>query len=127
MPDEAYNPLVRELFFGMKAASIPEPAGGEWVVGEAGSIEIGTWVRFALHLQRGRVTETRFKAYGCPHTLAATAWFAGQMREKALTDVLAKGVQEVVRQLEVPPEKLGRLLIVEDALRDCQRRTLGSV
>lgn len=127
MANDAYNPLVRELFCAAKPDDNLAARGGEWVLGEAGSIENGTWVRFALRLERGRVTEARFKAYGCPHTLAAAAWFAGQVRGRALDQVLAEGVEQVVSRLEVPPEKLGRLLIVEDALRDCQRRSGGAV
>jgi len=99
----------------------------ERVVGEAGSVEVGTWVRFAIGFEDGRVTEARFKAYGCPHTLAAAAWLAEHLRGRALDAVLADGIQEVARHLEVPVEKLGRLLIVEDALRDCQRRAAHSV
>ncbi len=122
MPREAYNPLVRELFFSARQADDRPPQGAEWITGAAGSIELGTWVRFALCLESGRVTEARFKAYGCPHTLAAAASLAGSLRGRVLDELLAEGVQELFRRLEVPPEKLGRLLIVEDALRACQRR-----
>lgn len=97
------------------------------IIGEAGSVDLGTWVRFAISFEGGRVTEARFKAYGCPHTLAATAWLAEHLRGRALDDVLATGVQEVTARLGVPVEKLGRLLIVEDALRDCQLRASRTV
>lgn len=127
MSREAYNPLVRELFFRARLSDDPHLRGREWVMGAAGSIEMGTWVRFALRLERGRVMEARFKAYGCPHTLAAAAWLAGQLRGRVLDELLADGVQELVSRLEVPPEKLGRLLIVEDALRDCQQRSPSAV
>ena len=99
----------------------------ERAVGEAGSVEAGSWVRFAIGFEGGRVTEARFKVYGCPHTLAAAAWFAEQLRGRRLEEVLAGGVQEAARQLEVPVEKLGRLLIIEDALRECQRRMSRTV
>ncbi|HJS22282.1 MAG TPA: iron-sulfur cluster assembly scaffold protein [Steroidobacteraceae bacterium] len=94
--------------------------GGDWAIGNAGSTEAGTWVRFALRSRAGRVTEARFKAYGCPHTLAAVAWLAEHARDKTLAQLAAEGLEEVVRSLDIPTEKLGRLLIVQDALRDCQ-------
>lgn len=121
-----YSPLVCELFSSAQADADLTPRG-EWVLGEAGGIETGTWVRFALRLEHGRVTEARYKAYGCPHTLAAVAWFAAQARGRALDQVPAEGAREVASRLELPPEKLGRLLVVEDALRDCQRRSPGAV
>ena len=89
-------------------------------MGSAGSIEAGTWVRIGLRLDGGRVTEARFKAYGCPHTLAAVAWLAEDARGKTLTELAAQGLEEVVGHLDIPVEKLGRLLIVQDALRDCR-------
>lgn len=97
------------------------------IIGEAGSVDVGTWVRFAIDFRAGRVTEARFKAYGCPHTLAAAAWLTEHLRGRALDDVLATGIQEARVALGVPVEKLGRLLIVEDALRDCQRRAARAV
>jgi NifU-like protein involved in Fe-S cluster formation len=90
------------------------------VTGSAGSIDAGTWVRFALRLRGGRVTEARFKAYGCPHTRAAVAWLAEHAPDKTLAELAAQGLEEVVRRLDIPAEKLGRLLIVQDALRDCR-------
>jgi hypothetical protein len=36
--------------------------------------------------------------------------------------MLTGGVQAAAQALQVPVEKLGRLLVIEDALRDCQRR-----
>jgi cysteine desulfurase len=99
----------------------PGETGSERTIGEAGSVAGGTWVRFALAIDRGRVTDARYKVYGCPHTLAAAAWFAEQLRGRRIEDVLEGGAREAARQIEVPVEKLGRLLVIEDALRDCQR------
>jgi cysteine desulfurase len=94
--------------------------GGDWAIGSAGSVTAGTWIRFALRLRGGRVTEARFRAYGCPHTLAAVGWLAEQARGKTLAELVGLGLEEVVRRHDIPAEKLGRLLIVQDALRDCR-------
>jgi NifU-like protein involved in Fe-S cluster formation len=125
LPSAAYSPLVRELLGRSRAVSRPDPNAAEWAIGEAGGVESGTWVRFALRLQDGRVTEARFKAYGCPHTLAAVAWLAEHARGRPLEESTAQGLEEVVRRLDIPAEKLGRLLIVQDALRDCRQRKIG--
>jgi hypothetical protein len=37
-----------------------------------------------------------------------------------LAELVALGLEEVVRRHDIPAEKLGRLLIVQDALRDCR-------
>ena len=63
------------------------------------------------------VKSARFSAYGCPHTLAVTAWLC-EVLEGARLDAGAPGTPaDWAEKFAVPAEKLGRLLIVEDALR----------
>lgn len=126
MAGAAYNPLVREFLVGSQPAAPPDSSQGDWVIGSAGGLEIGTWVRLAFRLQGGRVMEARFKAYGCPHTLASVAWLAEHARSKTLAELSAEGLEEVVRRLEIPAEKLGRLLIVQDALTDARQSRIAA-
>ncbi len=109
-----YSPLV--------ASHFANPVGtGGWpegaAVGEAGSEELGTRVRFALLVGGGAVTEARFQAFGCPHTIAAASWLAEHLKGQPLDRAPPMPILELGRLLEVPTEKLGRLLVVEDALR----------
>ena len=55
-------------------------AGARCVRGEAGRERCGTRVRFVLRLAGGRVCEARYRAYGCPYTLAACEWLATRLR-----------------------------------------------
>ncbi len=85
--------------------------------GQAGSEADGTAVTFELQIGGGIVNSARFSAYGCPHTLAVTAWLCEAL-EGARTDNLAVGTPvDWAEKFAVPPEKLGRLLVVEDALQ----------
>jgi cysteine desulfurase len=85
--------------------------------GQAGREHDGAAVAFELHISGGTVKSARFSAYGCPHTLAVSAWLCEAL-EGARTDNLAVGAPiEWAEKFAVPPEKLGRLLVVEDALR----------
>jgi NifU-like protein involved in Fe-S cluster formation len=72
-------------------------------------------VRFMLRLLGERVLEARYRAYGCPYTLAACEWLARQL-EAGARDRLG-GPAAWAARLRIPPAKLGRLLVVEDALR----------
>ena len=121
MVGATYSPLVRKLLGSARATPKPDTSQGDWAIGEAGSVDSGTWLRFALQLHGGRVTEARFKAYGCPHTRAAVAWLAEHSRGRTLEEAVAQGLEEVAGRLDIPAEKLGRLLIVQDALRACRR------
>jgi cysteine desulfurase len=118
------NEVTRRYF--RAAARPPEFAGGSppaWVrAGSAGRRAEGTWVHFELHLggsepEDGIVKSARFSAYGCPHTLAVAAWLC-EVLEGVRIDACRPGTpSEWADKFAVPAEKLGRLLIVEDALR----------
>jgi len=117
--DLKYSALVRELFGQPKHVGTL-PRGPGVAIGEAGNIERGAWVRFYLGIGGGRVTDARFRAYGCPHTLAAAEWVCRHVTGRSVTEASSPGfvsAPQWATALEAPAEKLGRLLIVEDALR----------
>jgi len=117
MPATDYSPLV-ERYFAQPFGAGCWPAGaGPTVGGEAGSEEQGTRVRFELLSVGGVVTEARFQAFGCPHTIAAAAWLTEHLAGRPLDRAMPIPILEVGELLEVPAEKRGRLLVVEDALR----------
>jgi len=112
------SPLARLLFAGLPGAGTLEAAPGVFR-GEAGAAESGTWARFHVRIADGTVRDARFQAYGCPHTLAVVAWLTRQLSGRALCELAVGKPAEWARALDVPIEKLGRLLVVEDALHAC--------
>jgi cysteine desulfurase len=113
------NPLARRYF--LAPPRIPRFAAGAAPAdvrhGRAGREADGTAVFFELQIADGIVKSARFSAYGCPHTLAVVAWSCEAL-EGSRPDAQALGAPaDWARKFEVPAEKLGRLLIVEDALR----------
>ncbi len=125
MSGQLYNSLVRELFTGARSMPASEQSGEAWLIGESGSISRGTWVRLKLKIRDARVTDARFRVYGCPHTVAATAWLAQQVLGRNASTLLPEGIATLCRPLEVPVEKLGRLLVIEDVVRICERQATG--
>ncbi len=63
------------------------------------------------------VKSARSSAYGCPHTLAVVAWLCEVVEGARIDDGPPGTPAEWAEKFQVPAEKLGRLLIVEDALR----------
>jgi cysteine desulfurase len=116
----ARDPLsheVRQLFETLPGAgSIPDTAGTV-LRGEAGGPQEEAWIRFHLLVAGEVVTAARFQALGCPHTLATAAWLVSQLPGRPRGGAVPGGPADWARTLEVPVEKLGRLLTVEDALR----------
>jgi hypothetical protein len=82
--------------------------------GAAGSRAHGTWVQFDLQARGGIIQAARFLAFGCPHTIAVSAWVAEHAGGPVRT-ALPEGVADLSERFAVPPEKRGRLLIIEDA------------
>jgi NifU-like protein involved in Fe-S cluster formation len=107
-----YSPRVRALFEELPNAGALPP-GGLVIAGEAAAIERGAWVRFEARLDHGRIADCRFRAWGCPHTLAAAALAAATL--KAGRD--APDARFLARELDAPAEKMGRLLVIEDAIQ----------
>lgn len=100
-------------------AAWQEAPGTQRLSGEAGGPGEETWVRFQLLIDRDTVKDARFQAFACPHTTAvAAALCAALPGRKRATLVPGQPAEWAVAQ-GVPVEKLGRLLIVEDALRQC--------
>lgn len=93
--------------------------GGPIVSGEAGGPGAETWVRFQLAIAGDIVKEARFKAFGCPHTLDTVTWLCSELRGRSREALIPGTPAAWAARLSVPPEKLGRLLVVEDALREC--------
>lgn len=123
-PDQL-DPRVRALFASLEHAGEPfVPPAGEArrrsqriLSGEAGRERLGTRVRFMLRIDEQRVLEARYRAYGCPHTLATCEWLARQLEGQRLEPGLSPGTPlDWAARLGVPPDRLGRLLVVEDAL-----------
>jgi cysteine desulfurase len=118
------NALTRRYF--LAGARPPEFPFGEAPAdvrqGRAGKRSQGTEVMFEMRIAPGpaaggTVKSARFSVYGCPHTVAVSAWICETLEGRRLEAGIPGSPAEWADRFEVPAEKLGRLLIVEDALR----------
>ena len=110
-----YSDEVLALFAALPGTQAEHAEGGTAVTGEAAALERGAWVRFDARVGEGRLLACEFRAWGCPHVLAAAARTAAGLRGTALTRAAPVAARELQQALGVPVEKLGRLLVVEDA------------
>lgn len=110
-----YSELTRRYF--ESSSSVGELTGPGVFRGAAGNRDQGTWVQFDLQCESGTLRAARFLAFACPHTIAVSAWLAEQSVGRALTGALPESVPSLRDRFAVPVEKMGRLLIIEDAWR----------
>ena len=108
-----YNELTRQYF--ESAANAGELTGPGVFRGAAGNRAQGTWVQFDLQIKAGLVSAAKFLAFGCPHAIAVAAWLAEQAVGGQVVPQLPQSVQALRDRFDVPVEKMGRLLIIEDA------------
>jgi NifU-like N terminal domain len=107
-----YSELTLHYFETAAAAGVL--IGPDVYRGAAGSRAQGTWVQFDLQVSEGIIRTARFLAFGCPHTIAVSAWVA-EHAGGPVRVALPEGVADLSERFAVPPEKRGRLLVVEDA------------
>lgn len=114
-----YSAATRRHFYEPSNAGGMAGVAADRVRGEAGSAETGTWVVFWARIEGQRVVAMSFQALACPHVIAACSRTTELLAGKALAAARAFDPKLLMAELQVPPDKLGRLLIVEDALRNC--------
>lgn len=81
-------------------------------------------LRLQVRLERGRVADARFQAYGCPTTIAVGAWLAERAVGRSLEELAAIRAAEIRQALEIPEERLHCALLGEDAVKSLCRSTL---
>ena len=114
-----YSTEVRQRFTAPTSVGEISSGPGELIEGSAADASLGVWIRFQVQIQSGTIRQARFRAFGCPHTLAAADRVVALIEGRPLDDLRSIDWQLLARQLELPREKFGKLLRIEDALAAC--------
>ena len=113
----SYSPQVTNFFDNPRNAGVLRAPARKLGIGIAGKIRTGTKVEFQLRIDRGVISEARYQAYGCPHTIAAAEWVAQHVRGRYLTEMTRLDPHFIASELDIPAEKLGSLFVIEDAFK----------
>mgnify|MGYP001546118136 FL=1 len=112
MTSDPYGARVRELFTGAEhTGDLEKPAARVQI------IEQDVRLALASHIDGDMIVRLRYRAWGCPHLLAAAEAFCRAYEGRPARELLAFGAAEIMQTLPVPREKLGRILVLEDAVR----------
>lgn len=117
MEDPRYGPEVRRRMAGLAGAGDVSP-GADVVRARAGDREQGAEVVLTARVADGQVVELRFRAFGCPHFLAAASWLTDRLQGADRAAFAEWDWREAATALEVPPAKYGRLLVLQDAVHE---------
>src|SRR6202023_3106162 len=101
---------LRELSPASEDAGLAATTDAVTLTGEAGGPSQETWVRFHLTTASGIVKAARFKAYGCPHTLAVVDWLTRRLPGRTRDDGPPGKPALWAEELSVAVDRRGRLL-----------------
>jgi NifU-like protein involved in Fe-S cluster formation len=113
-----YPPLVQAHFDQPRNAG-PLPGPGPLCRGAAGTALAGARIVIEARITAGRIGQIAFQAFGCPWTIAACSLATGRLAGAPAAALGQFDPAALAAELEMPAERLGRLLILQDALRNC--------
>jgi NifU-like protein involved in Fe-S cluster formation len=116
MPLIAYTPLVADHFDRPRNVGRLVTAPGV-IEASAGRISDGVRFHLSARVSEDVITEVQVEVYGCPHCIAAASWTSEQLVGGSRPDLERWTWRAVADALEIPHEKRGRLLILEDSIR----------
>ena len=112
-----YSDKVQEHFENPKNVGSFEKSDPNVGTGVVGAPECGDVMKLQLKVENGRITDAKFKTFGCGSAIAssslATEWVKGKTVQEAGE---IKNV-EIVRELSLPPVKVHCSVLAEDAIK----------
>jgi hypothetical protein len=103
-----------ELYFRRPVRSM-----GHDIRGEAGSVRQGARICFAADVRGNCLQNVGFRALACPHIIAGCNRIAERLEGAEVNTLLAVAVEDLQAEFDIPVEKAGKLLIIQDALQAC--------
>jgi NifU-like protein involved in Fe-S cluster formation len=108
---DPYNALVRECFANTLHAGDARDGASAYFNDQ------GLRIRLSACIENDTIAELRFRAWGCPHVLAAAEYFCRKYQERPVADLEQFNTAQIMDDLAVPIEKTGRILVLEDTVR----------
>lgn len=109
-----YTKLVLEHFTNPRNVGEVEDADG---AGETSKPSCGDVVRISVAVADDRITEVKFKTFGCPAAVAASSVVTEMATGKTLAEAAAVSAEAVAEALDgLPPKKLYCSDLAVDAL-----------
>ncbi len=110
-----YNQTVMEHFLNPRNLGDLKDADG---VGEVGAAACGDIRKSSLKLEAGRITDARFKTFGCGSAIASSSMATELIKGRTIEEALKFNNQEVVKALGgLPPVKIHCSVLAEEALK----------
>jgi hypothetical protein len=89
------------------------------ISGAAGSVREGVSLCVAADVESNCLVKVGFRSFACPHIIASCNWLAERLEGAPPAALLDLPLGELREVFDLPTEKAGKLLILQDAARAC--------
>jgi nitrogen fixation NifU-like protein len=113
---EPYNEEVRALFENPFHAGDLQGVYPETLTADVSESEHGARLVLYAGIDDGKIAEIRFRAFACPHLVAAAEAVCREAEGGKLSELRTVKANELMERLSVPVGKTGRMLLIEDAV-----------
>lgn len=117
-----YSDAVRRYFRAASHAGDLEADGVGCVTAAADEGGAGARICLSGRAENGVWSVLRYRIFGCPHLIAAAEAVCERFEGCETDSVRSLPVDELLADLQIPVEKTGRLLLLEDAFRQLADR-----
>jgi len=113
--EEPYNDTVRRHFANPAHAGDLQAGYPHAVAAEVSESEAGLRILLSAQSDGNIIYRLRYRVFGCPHLIAAAEELCSRLEGGPAEGLQDVPVAQLMELLEVPVEKTGRLLLLEDA------------
>jgi NifU-like protein involved in Fe-S cluster formation len=125
MSPDPYSRAVRDRFANPLHAGELPASYADAVTADVRESEAGTAVMLAAQVDGAMVRRLRYRVFGCPHLIAAAEEICARFEGRNVQDLQEFPLAALMELLDVPVEKTGRLLLLEDAVHSLARAILA--
>lgn len=122
MPSDPYNDEVRARFANPVHAGDLQGSYPETRAADMAESAHGARIVLFAGLDDGKIAALRFRAWGCPHLVAAAELYCSDKEGQEIKELSRLDVNEYMDRLSVPIEKTGRILLLESAAKSLAAR-----
>lgn len=112
----SYNEALRRRFADPQHAGDLRAAYERTLNAEVSDSDKGAHLVMAAGIRDDSIAEITFRAWGCPHLIAALEAVCEHLEGQPAASLENCDLADITQELSVPAEKMGRILLVEDAL-----------
>jgi NifU-like protein involved in Fe-S cluster formation len=112
----SYNDAVRRHFAEPRHAGDLADSFDRMISADVSDSDKGARIVISAGIRDGTIASAAFRAFSCPHLIAALDLACERLTGQPVQSLENYDLAHITKELGVPAEKAGRILLLEDAL-----------